>query len=207
MYNYSMKKERIISPSEIDKLGNTIIYIAEHTKNLYKTKLLKILYLIEESSVKKYVRPFLNLDFYVWQMGPISKELFVELSNECPTILSDYIYFEKAMGDFGETTRIIPKKDFSDDEFSESDLNLMELIVSQFADKSGKSLVEFTHQPHSLWYQFAEREGLLRDFDLKRINTSDVKIDLSEIYRDNEELKLSYLQAVEEYETIQSLQE
>ena len=111
------------------------------------------------------------------------------------------------MGDFGETTRIIPKKDFSDDEFSESDLNLMELIVSQFADKSGKSLVEFTHQPHSLWYQFAEREGLLRDFDLKRINTSDVKIDLSEIYRDNEELKLSYLQAVEEYETIQSLQE
>ena len=36
------------------KLGNTLIYIAERTPQLSKTKLLKLLFLMEEYMVKRY---------------------------------------------------------------------------------------------------------------------------------------------------------
>jgi hypothetical protein len=48
------------STDTINKTGNAIIYFALHINNLSKTKLLKLLYLVEEQSVKKYGTPFLE---------------------------------------------------------------------------------------------------------------------------------------------------
>ena len=48
------------------KLGNTLIYMAEHTSNLSKTKSLKLLFLMEEYMVKRYHVPFLVLLLEVW---------------------------------------------------------------------------------------------------------------------------------------------
>lgn len=48
------------------KLGNTLIYMAEHAPQLSKTKVLKLLFLMEEYMVKRYHVPFLALPFEVW---------------------------------------------------------------------------------------------------------------------------------------------
>ena len=69
------------SRSEIDKLGNTIIYLASKIPNLSKTKVLKLLYLLEHFSARYNRVPFVNLEFEVWKAGPVAKDVYIDLSN------------------------------------------------------------------------------------------------------------------------------
>ena len=78
------------SESTKQKLGNTIVYIAHHTANLSKTKLLKLLYLMEERMALKYHVPFIGLPFEVWQAGPVAKDVFIDLSDG-PFLLKDFV--------------------------------------------------------------------------------------------------------------------
>lgn len=66
------------------KLGNAVIYIANHTEQLSKTKLLKLLFLMEEYMVKRYHVPFMGLPLRYGKSGPLPK-IF---SSICPTALS-----------------------------------------------------------------------------------------------------------------------
>lgn len=50
----------MITKYDRDKLGNAVIYIASHCSNLSKTKLLKLLYFMEEYSVRRFHTPFLG---------------------------------------------------------------------------------------------------------------------------------------------------
>ena len=72
------------------KLANTIIFFAERIPDIPKTKLLKLLYLLEECYVKKYSIPLLDIDFEVWQAGPVNREVYIELS-DTPIMLNGYI--------------------------------------------------------------------------------------------------------------------
>ncbi|TNE71697.1 DUF4065 domain-containing protein [bacterium] len=200
-----MAKEKFFTDAELVKLGNTIIYFSNHCSDLYKTKLLKLLYLLEEASVKKYARPFLNLDFYVWRLGPISKELFVELSEEKPNLLNDFIHFSKADSELGETTMINAKKEFDDSEFSDSDLFLLETIANDFGKKSGNELIEITHNSHSLWFRLAESNGLIQDFENRRTNTSNIQINMGDLHENDSEKKALYLHSLENYEANHSI--
>lgn len=76
------------------KLGNAIIYIDNNTTQLSKTKLLKLLYLMEEEMVLYYHVPFLGLPYEVWQAGPVSKDVFIDLSDG-PYLLKDYVTTEQ----------------------------------------------------------------------------------------------------------------
>ena len=80
----------IYTKGQIDKLGNAIIFLCEKMGPLSKTKLLKLIYLVEESSVKKYGAPFFSLRFDVWKLGPVSRDLYTEITSE-PFLLEDYI--------------------------------------------------------------------------------------------------------------------
>ena len=57
------------SPDSKAKIGNAIIYIANHTGKLSKTKLLKLLYIMEYTMVRKYHAPFLAVPYEVWKWG------------------------------------------------------------------------------------------------------------------------------------------
>ena len=78
-----------LTNSDKDKLGNTVVYIASHTNNLSKTKLLKLLYFMEEYSVRRFHTPFLGLPYEVWQAGPVVKDVFIDLS-ETPVLLPSF---------------------------------------------------------------------------------------------------------------------
>ena len=147
------------SRSDIEKIGNAIIYLAERIPNLSKTKLLKLLYLLEESFAKKYQLPFLNLEFEVWQAGPVARDIFIDLSDE-PLLLKDYITIEKK----DEATYIKPVTAFSDDEFSDNEIEMLDLIVNHFGSLTAADLVKRTHQKNSNWYNVAKTKGLLHLF-------------------------------------------
>jgi len=162
------------SKCDIDKIGNAIIYLAEKIPDLSKTKLLKLLYLLEESFAKKYQLPFLNLEFEVWQAGPVARDIFIELSDE-PILLKDYIILEKK----NDAIYIKPNADFSDDEFSDNEIDMLDLIVAHFGSLTAAELVNRTHQKNSNWYKVAKDKGLLYLFENRLTNSSDEKIDLT----------------------------
>jgi uncharacterized phage-associated protein len=162
------------SRSDIEKIGNAIIYLAERIPDLSKTKLLKLLYLLEESFAKKYQLPFLNLEFEVWQAGPVARDIFIDLSDE-PLLLKDYITIEKK----DDATYIKPTATFSDDEFSDNEIDMLDLIIEHFGPLTAADLVKRTHQKNSNWYNVAREKGLLYLFENRLTNSSDEKIDLT----------------------------
>lgn len=163
---------------KLEKLGQTIIFFAENIPELSKTKLIKLLYLLEESYLKKYNVPFLDIEFEVWQAGPVNRETFVELSEEEPYMLKGYIGKECVE----EATYIKPIKSFSDDEFSDNELEMLSFILKSFGNKTAKELVDFTHRPGTPWYIISKRNGLLDAFNARLENSSDIKINLEDFY-------------------------
>lgn len=158
------------------KLGNAIVYIASHTQQLSKTKLLKLLYLMEEYMVRRYHRPFLGIPYEVWQAGPVAKDVFVDLSGK-PYLLKDFIKTEQIEGH----VYVLPIAAFSDDEFSECELEMMDEVLKKYGGKTAKQLVDETHKAGSLWYETAKVHDLLDAFARKECNSSDYRIDFSQV--------------------------
>lgn len=156
------------------RVGNVALYIAQHTSHPSKTKVLKLMYLMEERWVLKRQFPFLGIPYEVWQAGPVAKDVFVDLSDG-PVILSDYVTVTyDGMGQYIE-----PAGTFDPDEFSDAELKMMDDVIQQFGNLSASDLVQYTHRQGSLWYNAAKENGLLEAFDRHQCNSSDVLIDFT----------------------------
>lgn len=184
-----MRFGEIYTKNQIDKLGNTLIFLCEKMKKMgpiSKTHLLKLIFIIEEISVKKFGIPFFDLRFDVWKLGPVSKDLFVELSGE-PNLLADYITKEVKDGN----SYIIAKKAFSDDEFSDNEIDLLNQIADRFLFCTATELINFTHRQDSPWYKTAMKNGVLELLESGKMTTTDIEIRLDEtIEEDKDKLAL-----------------
>ena len=164
-----------LTQSDRNKLGNVVVYIATHIDHLSKTKLLKLLYFMEESSVRRFHTPFLGLPYEVWQAGPVVKDVFIDLS-ETPLLLDGFIR-KRVQGD---ATYIEAARDFCDDEFSDNDLIIMQEVLKKYGRKSAKELVDLTHREGTLWHKVAASHNLLPLFEQKQMNNSDFQIDFAD---------------------------
>jgi len=173
MYSYNSS---IYTKDQLAKLGNAIIFLCDRIRPLSKTKLLKLIYLIEELSVKKHGIPFFNIRFDVWKLGPVSRDLYAEISSE-PYLLDDFIV--KTSSDNGVFVQA--KRKFNDDEFNDLELKLLNDITKAYGSLTADRLIAITHRKHSPWYTTAQKNGLLEHFDNGSANTSDVEIDLSQL--------------------------
>ena len=163
------------SEENISRIGNAAVYIAKHTRNLSKTKLLKLLYLMEERSALRYHQPFLCIPYEVWQAGPVAKDVYIDISDGA-VLLSRFV---KVLND-RDAQYVIPVSDFCDDFFSANEIRLMDEVLAEYGDKTAKELVDITHKKGSLWYKTAERHGLLEPFRRHECNNSDYVIDFTE---------------------------
>lgn len=162
--------------NQLEKIGNTIVYLSQNIPHLSKTKLLKLLYILDEISIKKSGLPFLNLKYKVWKFGPVSEELFIDLYSETK-LLEDYI--EKNSDD--GVNYIHPIVDFNDDEFSDNDIDLMDSIIEKFGNKSAKELIAYTHRVNSPWYNTAKENDVLELLESETINNTEYLIDMSQL--------------------------
>ena len=185
-----MQSGEIYTRNQIEKLGNALIFLCEKMisvgEAVSKTHLLKLVFIIEEISVKTYGIPFFDLRFDVWKLGPVSKDLFVELSEE-PALLADFIYREVR----NNNTYIYPKKPFSDDEFSDIEMALLTKISERFLYCTAGELISVTHRKDSPWYKTAAENGVLELLESGQMTTTDIEIKLSEtIEKDEKKLAL-----------------
>lgn len=155
------------------RLGNTVMYIAARAKYPYKTEVLKLLYLMEERMVQKYHVPMLSIPYSVWRLGPVSVDVFEELSDG-PVLLNDFVTLQFN----GQGIRVIPSKEFDEDEFSDAELQVMQEVMDKYGEMNSDELIALTHQEGSLWQETAKEHGLLEDFAQNRANSSTVIIDM-----------------------------
>ena len=161
------------SESSRVRLGNAVMYIAAHAKYPYKTEVLKLLFLMEERMVQKYHVPMLGIPFSAWRMGPVSVDVFEELSDG-PVLLSDFVTLQFN----GQGIMVKPSRAFDEDEFSDAELEVMREVMEQYGQMNSEELIAETHREGSLWFDTAKEHGLLEDFAQRRANSSTVLIDM-----------------------------
>ena len=167
------------SEENISRIGNAAVYIAEHTSDLSKTKLLKLLYLMEERSALKYQQPFLALSYEVWQAGPVPKDIYIDLSDGA-VLLSKYVKTELVKLDDDKVAQYIhPVVAFNDEDFSANEIRLMDEVLKEYGDKTATELVDIVHKENTLWYKIAKEKGLLEPFRNHECNNSNFEIDFT----------------------------
>lgn len=183
-----MAKPFFYTQAQIEKIGNAIIYLSTHIPDINKTKLLKLIYLLEQISIQKYGFPFFNIRFDVWKFGPVQKDIFVELS-DAPELLEPYIEIDKCEG----SPFIKPKKEFDDDEFSDNDMDILSYVAQYFRNTSATQLVKLTHSQRTPWHMTATKHALHEHFALNQCNSTDIEIDFTTLFND-ENQKEFYLE-------------
>lgn len=181
-----------LSASQIEKVGNSIIYLSEKLPNLSKTKALKLIYILDELSIKKSGIPFFNLKYKVWKFGPVSEEIFIDLSSET-TLLKKYIERTSKDGN----TIIKPIKNFNDDEFSDNDIDLLDSVIEKFGNKSAKDLILYTHRKNSPWHNAAVENSVLELLETEVINNTELLIDMSSLINHDDRKKGIYDEYIE----------
>jgi len=189
-----------LTHQQIQKIGNTLIYLADNVGELSKTKILKLLFLLEESSVKRFGYPFFGLNFQIWKLGPVLKEVYIDLSEDSPNLLKDYI--EK---DLYDNKLYTAKGEFNDDQFSDNDIYLLEKIKDFARHKTAKDLIDVTHEENSLWRKSAIKNGILQELESDEMNSTEFTIDFSLLFENNELLKERYFESQENPEFIHDL--
>jgi len=176
---------------KVSKIGNTIAYLGEKLGSLSKTKILKLLYILDELSIKKSGLPLLNLKYKVWKFGPVAEDLFIDFST-APTILKDYINRKEEDGHLVITA----KNKFNDDEFSQNDLDLMEYVTTEFGSRTTQELIRYTHRVNSPWYKTAKENSVLDLLEKGEISHTEFVIDMGKLVSHSprkHEIYLDYL--------------
>lgn len=181
-----------LSSSQVDKVGNSIIYLSEKIGELSKTKALKLIYILDELSIKQSGIPFFNLKYKVWKFGPVSEEIFIDLSSDT-TLLKKYV--ERVSKD--GVTIINPIVDFNDDEFSDNDIDLLDFVIQKFGDKTAKDLVYYTHRKNSPWHNTAIKNSVLELLEKEEINNTELLIDMTSLINHDERKKIIYSDFIE----------
>lgn len=147
-----------LSKEDIDKIGNTIIYLSNHVRELNKTKILKLFYLIELNSIMRYKTPFLGLPFYVWVQGPVQKDIYNELNkDEKNSLFKDYFTLIKTEN---RSIDVNPIKDFNDDEFSDNDIKVIDYVIDNYGEMKASELSEKTHKRGTAWNDIVSKKKL-----------------------------------------------
>lgn len=135
---------------EREKLLNSIIYFAQHTDCCGKTKLFKLLHLLDFEHFRQTGRSVTGLDYYAWKMGPVP----VRLDEEFDIPGDD---FEESVDIVPEQIRdhrmykIVPKKEFDPAYFSKRELRLLDQISSEFHSCNARKMVDVTHREDAPW--------------------------------------------------------
>lgn len=144
-----------------EKLINVIIYFAKKTRYCGKTKLLKLLYFLDFTHFKQAGKSVTGLDYFAWEMGPVPKELFEEISGNMKPDMKSAINDLPADG----FQQIRSKKKFDDRYFSKKELDLLKNISFIFKDAQAEAMVESTHLKNKPWDSTLKEKGEFKKID------------------------------------------
>lgn len=162
-----------------EKLGNILVYISERTKSskgVYPslTKILKLLYLIDETSVKKNGVPITWLDYYAWKRGPVASDVYFEVERlkrkeviDKKLSLDDFITSEAKEHKSSKYTSVIPKKVFNGKIFSKYEIGVIDEVLNKYGSWKAQALEDETHKKGTLYEKAVRNNNLETVFSIK----------------------------------------
>ena len=146
-----------------EKLINAIVYFAKNTKYCGKTKLLKLLFFFDFVHFKYTGQSVTGLEYFAWEKGPVAKDLYEELTDRHrrKADLAKAINIVKIDG----FEKIAPKKNFSDDYFTEREKSLLKDLSFIFKDAKAEEMVEATHMENEPWHMTLKQKGEFQKID------------------------------------------
>jgi len=188
-----------LSKQQVDKFGNSLIFLSEGVSEFNRTKLLKLLFFIEEKSIQEYGTPFFGIDFKLWQFGPVAEDVYNDLEYRDLRLLNEFIY----KNPWDEYVKV---KEFDDNEFSNNDIKILEDIVNFARHKKAQNMVAITHHKNSLWTRSAIKYQVLDILLHKKDSKTNYNIDFNLLFEgQNNILSEKYLSALENIEFSQNL--
>ena len=176
--------------------------LSQRVPHLYLTKLLKLLYLIDETAIRQLGVPVTWLTYKVWQFGPVPTTVYNDISFDNTRLFGQYISWREEELDTkayqGKGIRIDPLGSADLGLFSQKELEIIDQTIEDFGNYSTKELVEHLHREHSLWDTVYKEYNLEERFKYAEYNTSPYEIDFTVLLEGDEE-KLSIYRSMEEF--------
>jgi uncharacterized phage-associated protein len=189
-----------LTKEQIDKIGNALVYLTKNVGDPSITKLLKLLFFLEEESIRKYGYPFFGVDFKIWVRGPVLENVYFDFEQNSLAIFKEYVKRDPLDKDLWA-----PNKEFDDSEFSDNDIKCLDEICRLARHKTSHDLVALSHKKGSLWERNASEYGVYKDLVSEKLSTTNHLIDFSLLLEGNEFLKERYENAKENLDVIKSL--
>ena len=133
-----------------EKLINAIVFFAGNTKYCGKTKLFKLLYLLDFHHFRDVGRSVTGLDYHAWKNGPVPFALVQEWDDLEPDLAAAIDIVPERVIDH-DRQLLIPKVAFNDSHFTKRELRLMRELAERHQDELTKPLIGLTHEERGPW--------------------------------------------------------
>lgn len=156
-----------------EKVINAALFFIENTANCQKTKLLKLLYLLDFEHYRQVGRTVTGLKYQAWREGPVAPEVFEEIDDPAEDWQQHIEVIHNPTGYQGTspTWELKSKKAFDESFFSKRELGLLQEVAERYNTHTAMALIELCHtaEPWSLPWQkvWEEEENHWSDIDLE----------------------------------------
>lgn len=143
-----------------EKLINAILYFVENTRNCGKTKLFKLLYLLDFEHYRQIGRSVTGLTYHAWEKGPVPPALDEEIEEPKEDLREriDITCNPRGYQNTYPTWEIVSKGTLVADYFSQRELGIMEELAKLYRNTTANALIDITHKMPP-WKRTWEEEG------------------------------------------------
>lgn len=143
---------------EREKLCQAIVFFAQNTRKLGKTKLFKLLYFLDFEHFKLRGRSVTGLNYFAWPKGPVPKTLFEEFEHPGKD-LAACAQISKISTLRGGMYKVVANSKFDSRLFSKRELSIMKSLAARYGNSTADEMVEETHLENRPWYEIYEVAG------------------------------------------------
>ena len=178
-----------------EKRVNAILYFCKNTnkKQLYQTKIFKLLYFLDFLHFKEVGRPVTDLEYYAWDYGPVPTKLFFELrDNTVPEELQRTYFIEKDEDTGKQKIKFSCSKSPNLDVFSDREIKILEKVAYFFKDTPSIKISEISHLKNEPWDRTLKTKGEKQKIDFLLAIDGEAKIDIdtaTERLRQSQEMR------------------
>lgn len=133
-----------------EKLVNAILYFAGNTKYCGKTKLFKLLHLLDFHHFRESGRSVTGLQYHAWKNGPVPFTLVQEWEAPEPDLLAAIEVVPERVIDF-DRQLVVAKVAFDGAHFTKRELRLMQDLAARHRDEMTRPLIGLTHEELGPW--------------------------------------------------------
>ena len=140
-------------------------YLVHKLGNLYKTKLIKLIFIADRLHFRNYGRTITNDDYQAQKLGPVTlKTLNLIHSVADEDGGAEISYFKKFLSvknsESSPSRKIISSKEkLDEDVLSQTDIEILNGVVNKFGNMSRDALIQYTHKLPEWKNLYKETEG------------------------------------------------